>query len=90
MSKRHSDIEFAVDDPFTRREKIYDTWDEACGAAVSYALAGKPTHIDVLIYSAKGAEFYGGSAAKKDYLSDPDASVFTRLKIRVTDMGKVA
>jgi len=84
----HPDVEFAVDDA-SGRERIFKTFDEAAGFAVSLAASGRESAIDVLIWSEEGAEAYGGDDAVEQYLEDPDASVFERLEIKVNNAGSV-
>lgn len=88
-TKTHKDVEYAVSDA-SGRERIFRTFDEAAGFAVSLALSdGRPHYIDVLIYSEKGAEWYGGSEATDEYREDPEASVFERIEVRTTSLGRV-
>lgn len=89
-AKTHKDVEYAVEDA-SGRERIFKTPDEAAGFAVSLALSdGRPHHIDVLVYSEEGAEWYRGSSDGVDeYNEDPEASVFERIEIRAESQGRV-
>lgn len=89
MAKRHKDVDFAVDD-YSGKERIFKTWDEAAGFAMSIAASRGESAIDVLVYSDAGARFVGGSDAVDRYHEDPDASVFERFEIKVNSVGRVA
>lgn len=53
--KRHKDVEFSVDD-WSGNERIFKTFDEACGFAVAKAVSrGEEVNLNVLIYSEAGA-----------------------------------
>lgn len=84
-----ADIEFSVDDA-SGRERIFKTFDEAAGFAVSLASTGRPWNLDVLVWSRSGARAYGGDHAVEQYDEDPEASVFERLEISVNYVGRVA
>jgi len=87
--KIHPDVEFAVDDA-GGDERIFKTWDEAAGLAVSVALSdGRPANLDVLIWSEDGAAAWGGDDAVEQYNEDPEASVFERFEIKVNVVGRV-
>jgi len=89
-SKRHKDVEFAVDD-YQGHERIFKTFDEAAGFAVSIAASGKSNvTIDVLIHSVAGARWWGGDDAVEEYREDPDASVSDRIEISANPVGRVA
>ena len=86
----HHDVEFAVDDE-SDRERTFEDFDTAAGFAVAVALStGKRVHLDVLIYSEEGADFYGGAPAVEQYEEDPEASVFERFEIRAENLGRVS
>lgn len=87
--KAHKDVEYAVNDG-GGNQRIFKTFDEAAGFAVSLAYAGDATHIDVLVYSEAGAKFMGSDDGVETYREDPDASVFQRLEIKVDDLGRIA
>ena len=86
--KTHPQVEYAVDDA-GGNERIFKTFDEAAGLAISVALDGRPVNLDVLIWDEEGAEFYGGDDAVEQYNEDPEASVFERFEIRVNAVGRV-
>jgi len=72
-TRAHKDVEFAVDDA-SGNERVFKTTDEAAGFAVSLALSdGRPHNIDVLVWSAAGAKWYGGDDAVTQYEEDPEA-----------------
>ena len=85
----HEDVEFAVNDA-SGQERVFRTFGEAAGFAVSVAASRGGAHIDVLVWSANGARAYGGDDAVITYNEDPEASVFERLEIAVNPVGRVA
>lgn len=87
--KTHPDVDYAVDDA-GGNERVFKTFDEAAGLAVSVALSGGGTvNLDVLVWSENGAEWYGGDDAVEQYNEDPEASVFERFEIKVNAVGRV-
>jgi hypothetical protein len=89
MARTHKGVDFAVDDA-SGKQRIFNTFDEACGFAVSLsASTGKKWHVDVLIYSAAGARWWGGDDAVEDYEDDPDASVSDRIVIAADAQGRI-
>jgi hypothetical protein len=89
MGKSHKDVEYAVNDA-SGHQKIFKTFDEAAGFAVSIAVSGTPdVNLDVLVYSEAGAQRIAGDDGLEEYQEDPDASVFERLEIRVNSVGRV-
>ena len=89
MKKLHKDVEFSVDDA-SGKERIFTSFDEACGFAVALAAGdGRPRNVDVLIHSVAGALAWGGDYAAEQYLEDPDASVSDRIVIRADHQGRV-
>ena len=85
-----SQVEFAVDD-MSGHERIFKTFNEAAGFAVSIAASnGSTVNLDVLIWSPAGARAYGGDDAVEQYFEDPEASVFERIEIRADAVGRVA
>lgn len=89
-SKTHKDVEYAVDDA-SGNERIFKTFDEAAGFAISVGASGKsPVNLDVLVSSEAGAKHVAGSEGVERYREDPDASVFDRLEISVNYVGHVA
>ena len=87
-SKKHKDVEYAVDDA-SGNERVFKTWDEAASFALAVAASTGSAKLDVLIYSTFGAKFYGGSDAVDQYKEDPEASVFERFNITVNNAGRV-
>jgi len=85
---KNKDVEFAVD--AGGKEHIFATFQEAASFALQVAISGKDVDLDVLVYSEDGAKWVGGDDAVKQYREDPDASVFNRYRIRVSDQGSVA
>jgi uncharacterized ParB-like nuclease family protein len=84
------DLEFAVDDA-GGNQKIFTSFDKACGFAVSIAASnGQGVNVDVLCYSAKGARAFMGEEGVERYKEDPDASVFSRVTINAEDHGRIA
>lgn len=89
MARRtHKDIEFAVDDA-SGQQRIFKTWDEASGFAMSLAASGRTVNLDVLAYSRAGARAFMGDEGAEMYDEDPDASVFERLQVKVNAQGRV-
>ena len=92
MAKRysHPDVEFSTGGKGVDRERIFDTWEEACASAIELSLYfGTPWNLDVLVYSDKGANWWGGESAVEEYREDPDASVFQRFVINADGVGRV-
>jgi hypothetical protein len=86
--KTHPQVEFAINDA-SGRERIFKTWDEAAGFALSLACSGRTVNLDVLIWGESGARFWGGDDAVEQYREDPEASVFERIEIKADPMGRV-
>ena len=86
--KTHPDVEYSVEDG-SNKERIFKNFDEAAGFAVVMATARGSSDLDVLIWSEKGAEWYGGDEAVEQYNEDPEASVFERFNITVNNAGRV-
>lgn len=82
-AKKHKDVEYQVGN------KYFKTFDEACGQAVSQAMSGGSADLDVLVSSEAGAKALMGDAGVEQYREDPEASVFTRLEIKVNDAGRI-
>jgi len=83
------DIEYSVDDA-SGSERIFASFDKACGFAVSLAASnGKSTNVDVLVYSKAGAKKIMGDEGVERYEEDPDASVFERITIKAESVGRV-
>lgn len=92
MAKRstHKDVEYAVDDA-GGKERIFRSWDEACGFACAVAISGKrDVSVDILVYSKAGARHVAGDDGVEMYNEDPEASVFSRIEITANDVGRVA
>ena len=85
---KNKDVEFAID--VNGKEHIFDTFNEAAGFALQVAISGNDVDLDVLVYSEAGAKWIGGDDAVEQYREDPEASVFNRYRIRVSDQGRVA
>lgn len=87
--RTHKDVDFAVDDA-SGQERIFKTFDEAAGFALSLAASDGRTHnLDVLIWSKSGARFYGGDDGVEQYNEDPEASVFERIEVKANAVGRV-
>jgi hypothetical protein len=86
--RTHPDVEYAVEDA-SGKERIFDTFNEAAGFAVSIAISRGESDLDVLVWSEEGARFHGGDDAVDQYREDPEASVFERYEIRVNAVGMV-
>jgi hypothetical protein len=84
------DLEFAVDDA-SGNERIFKSFDEAAGFAISLACSdGEEHNIDVLCWSKAAARAWGGEDAVESYREDPDASVTQRIVVRAENVGRVA
>jgi hypothetical protein len=83
-------LEFAVND-HSGRERIFKTFDAACGFAVAMATAdGNHHNIDVLAWSEAAARAWGGEEGVESYREDPDASVTDRIVIKAERQGRIA
>jgi hypothetical protein len=87
-SERHSDVEFVVDADGT--ERSFESFSEALTFAFSVAPGESEVNLDVLVYSEEGAEWFGGDDAVARYQEDPDASIFQRFQLRVSDLGRIS
>ena len=84
------DLDFAVDDA-GGNERIFKTFDAACGFAVGLAASdGRPHQVNVLAYSRAGARAFAGDEGARQYDEDPDASVFERIVVTADARGRVA
>jgi hypothetical protein len=89
--KTHKDVEFEVENTSgERRTRIYKTFDEAAGYALSIAISSGEAVLDVLVWTESGARWLGGDDAVEQYREDPDASVFDRYVIKVNAQGRIA
>lgn len=87
---KHKDVTFVVEQP-NGRERSFDRFNEAAGYAVVLAASDGRTHnVDVLIYSAAGAKWWGGAEAVEQYREDPDASISDRIKVKAEATGRIA
>jgi len=84
---RHPDVEYAVE--LGHKEVIFETLADAAPVALSAALAQGRAYLDVLVHSEGGADWYGGDDAAELYRDDPEASVFDRIELRATSLGRV-
>lgn len=92
MAKKdsHPDVEFMVLGN-QGREMFFKRFDEAAAFAFIGALQdGVWRNLSVLIHSEAGARWWGGADAVEQYRSDPDASVFKQLAVKVDDRGMIA
>jgi len=72
------------------KELIHKTFGEAATTALANAMStGRPVNIDVLVHSRTGARWLEGDDGVTKYDEDPDASVFSRIQIKATDLGRV-
>jgi len=71
--------------------QVFRTFDQAAANATHRAIAaGVTMHLDVVILSKAGARWYGGDDAAKQYDEDPEASVFERIVVTATSLGRQA
>lgn len=83
-------LEFAVDDALGR-ERIFTSFDEAAGFAISIGAShGRTVHLDVLCWSRAAAKAWGGDYGAEQYDEDPEASVHDRIEIKVNPIGRIA
>lgn len=88
-ARTHKDVDFSVDDA-SGNERIFKTFDEAAGFAVSIGLSGRErVDINVLVGSESGARWLYGDDGVEEYREDPEASVFERIEIKVNSMGRI-
>ena len=88
MARSHKDVEFHVE-LANGKTQVYRKFDEAAGMAVSLAASGRPTTIDVVIWSRAGARAYGGDWGVEQYNEDPEASVFERIEVEANNLGRI-
>ena len=81
--KSHKDVEFQID------QKTFKTFAEACEHAVILAVMGSNVTIDVIVWTASGARWWGGAEAVMQYRDDPEASVFERIVVKADSKGRV-
>lgn len=88
--KTHRDVEFTVLGP-KGREQYFKSLDKAAVAVFYGALQdGTWRNLNVLVHSEAGARWWGGDDAVERYRSDPDASVFEQLGVKVDPRGMIA
>ena len=88
--KTHKDLEFAVID-HAGSQRTFKKFPEACVFAVSLATErGATIYLDVLAWSVGAARVWAGDYGVKQYKEDPDASVFDRIEIKASVIGRVA
>jgi hypothetical protein len=86
-SERHRDVEFSI--TLGHKEVVFETLDEAAPYVLSAALADGRAFLDVLVHSEEGAAWYGGDEARELYEDDPEASMFERIEVRASSLGRV-
>lgn len=59
-------------------------------AVAMSASDGKPSEINVVIWSRSGARAWGGEYGMEQYEEDPEASVFDRIRIRADALGRIS
>lgn len=88
--KTHKYVEFEVragDGHFS----TFRAFEEAAGHAVTRGASTGLTHfVDVIIFSAAGARWWGGYDAVVSYKADPDASALQRIKVDAYDLGRIS
>lgn len=90
-AKTHKDVVYEVHAGGSSHSKAYKKFDEAAVNAVSLGIhTGESAIIDVIVSSVSGARWFGGDDAVERYKSDPEASVFERIKVIADSMGMVA
>ena len=86
--KSHKDVEFHVQVESNNTE-VFETWDEAAARACTLAVNEGSVKLDVVVFSAAGAEWFMGEEGRKQYEEDPDASVFERIVVKANAQGRV-
>jgi hypothetical protein len=90
MAKRHKDLEFQLEDAGGSTRTL-NTFDEACGLAVSIAAStGREVTIDVLAGSKAAARVWAGDYGVEVYEEDPEASVHERIVVKAESQGRIA
>jgi hypothetical protein len=86
----HPDVEFLVLGP-SGKDKYFKSLDEAAAFIFREAMQGGMwTNLSVLVHSEAGARWWQGDDGVERYRSDPDASVFDQLHVKVQSGGMVA
>lgn len=81
-----SDVEYHVERP-NGTTAIHTSPAEAAQLALAISMStGQPVYIDVVVWSAAGAESIG---LGDRYQEDPDASVLQRIRVVAEDLGRV-
>lgn len=80
------DIEYHVGN------EVFSEQDEAMAVAViqSISKGGAKVNLDVVIFSEKGAQEFGGDCAVDVYREDPEASVHERVVVKAESTGRIA
>jgi len=88
--KSHPDVEFHVLDD-QGQDRYFRTFDEAALVVFYGALRDdRWRNLQVLVRSEAGAKWWGGEDAVERFRSDPDASIFEQLKVKVNSEGMIA
>lgn len=90
-AKTHKDVVYEVHTGGSAYSKAYEKFDDAAVNALGLAIhTGGSAIIDVIVHSVSGARWFGGDDAVERYKSDPEASVFERIKVIADSMGMIA
>ncbi len=81
-------VEFVVGN-YKDNEEYYTDIKKAILAAFNRALSSGSCQLDVLCYSVEDARAFSGDSGEEQFESDPEASVFQRLILRVEDQGLI-
>lgn len=91
--RTHKDLEFHVGRAsFEPKppDTVFRSWDKACGHALACATSnGCGYLIDVVVHSVGGARAWAGDDGEERYREDPDASVFERITVDASSLGRV-
>lgn len=83
--KTHKDVEFQIGGESFRKSE------EAIVHAFNLALTtGQTVYIDVIVWSKAGARFLYGDDGVEMYKEDPEASVFERIAVTASSLGRIA
>lgn len=88
-TRSHKDLEYHVTTGHEGRTQVFKNPKDALAAVAEGCIHSGEAVLDVVVWSASAASFYGGSDAADRYREDPDASVFDRFQFRCNAQGSV-
>ncbi len=84
-----ADVEYHVE-AHDGKTFIFENIRDASEKAFYLLLANGEAVLDVIIYSEKGAEGFGGTDALERYQEDPEASVYERWEFKANCLGRIS